>query len=28
MIKEIMNQIDTNESGKIDFTEFITASVL
>ncbi|CAD8151338.1 unnamed protein product [Paramecium pentaurelia] len=28
MIKDIMSQMDTNESGKIDFTEFITASVL
>ncbi|CAD8062104.1 unnamed protein product [Paramecium sonneborni] len=28
MIKEIMSQMDTNASGKIDFTEFITASVL
>ncbi|CAK62506.1 unnamed protein product (macronuclear) [Paramecium tetraurelia] len=28
MIKEIMSQMDTNDSGKIDFTEFITASVM
>lgn len=26
MVNEIMRQVDTNESGKIDFTEFLVAA--
>ena len=27
MVKEIMEKIDTNHSGRVDFTEFLTASL-
>ncbi|CAD8157623.1 unnamed protein product [Paramecium pentaurelia] len=28
MVKEIMDKIDTNHSGRVDFTEFLTASII
>lgn len=28
MVKEIMEKIDTNHSGRVDFTEFLTASIV
>ncbi|CAD8055698.1 unnamed protein product [Paramecium primaurelia] len=28
MVKDIMDKIDTNHSGRVDFTEFLTASII
>lgn len=28
IVRQIMEELDTNQSGKVDFTEFVSASVI